>query len=38
MEELKRNKDGSVKGIITMGDLIGEEKPKKQEKEKTKKK
>lgn len=25
MKELKRNKDGTLEGIITMGDLIGPE-------------
>lgn len=29
--EIKRNKDGTIKGITTMGDLIKKEKPTKEQ-------
>ena len=35
--EIKRNKDGSIKGVLTLGDMITKEQPTKEEQEIKKK-
>ena len=35
--EIKRNKDGTIKGVLTMGDMLKEKKPSKEQLEEKKK-